>query len=567
MRPVKIETTKQVADGLFSNISEVLAPTIVDETLSATSENPVQNKVIKAELDKKVDKVAGKQLSTEDYTSAEKTKLASLSNYNDTAIQKKASDNTAAIETEKNRATNAEKALTDAVATKVDKVSGKGLSTNDYTAAEKQKLAGLSNYNDTEIKTSLNGKQATLVSGTNIKTISNISLLGNGNISIAQIGAVADAPNDNCYYARRNGEWEQVKSFGYVDNLIFDKSVTDPSNITGDVNGNVTKDLSAKFTRHLCKKTADGEVMIIPLLNSTSYEDGSPAAIDGTEGDVVTFIPDIYYKFNKIDNNKFSYKLANYKVDDSFIHVPQSLLGTYKGFVENNKFYSRSGVEPTTNITYSLFEQYANARGTGYSTIDYHQHCMLALMFYAKHGNRNSQAVLGAGTATYNPATVCGTSNSLWNTDTTSSNTGYVNGFSIEGLFGGIYEVVNSSVSIIDRVWNIKEFDGIVRKVTAGSGDGWITNIAAESGPYFDMIPIAVGGSDSTYYSDYYYQNSNSRCLLRSYYSSHTNGGVACTNASLALSNAHTHVGSRLAFRGVIRRAQSVAEFKSLPVL
>lgn len=36
--------------------------------------------------------------------------------------------------------------------TKVDKVTGKGLSTNDYTTAEKTKLAGLSNYNDTAIK-------------------------------------------------------------------------------------------------------------------------------------------------------------------------------------------------------------------------------------------------------------------------------------------------------------------------------------------------------------------------------------------------------------------------------
>lgn len=35
---------------------------------------------------------------------------------------------------------------------KVDKVSGKGLSTNDYTTAEKQKLAGLSNYDDSAIK-------------------------------------------------------------------------------------------------------------------------------------------------------------------------------------------------------------------------------------------------------------------------------------------------------------------------------------------------------------------------------------------------------------------------------
>ena len=38
------------------------------------------------------------------------------------------------------------------IANKVDKVEGKGLSTEDYTTAEKEKLAGLKNYDDAEIK-------------------------------------------------------------------------------------------------------------------------------------------------------------------------------------------------------------------------------------------------------------------------------------------------------------------------------------------------------------------------------------------------------------------------------
>lgn len=54
--------------------------TVVDSTLSTTSTNPVQNKKIKEELDKKVDKVSGKGLSSNDYTSTEKTKLAQIDN-------------------------------------------------------------------------------------------------------------------------------------------------------------------------------------------------------------------------------------------------------------------------------------------------------------------------------------------------------------------------------------------------------------------------------------------------------------------------------------------------------
>ena len=40
-------------------------------------------------------------------------------------------------------------------------------------------------YTEDEIDTALSGKQATLVSGTNIKTVNNESLLGSGNISIS----------------------------------------------------------------------------------------------------------------------------------------------------------------------------------------------------------------------------------------------------------------------------------------------------------------------------------------------------------------------------------------------
>lgn len=45
-----------------------------------------------------------------------------------------------------------------ALAAKVDKEEGKGLSTNDYTDQEKEKLAGLSNYDDTQVREELAGK-------------------------------------------------------------------------------------------------------------------------------------------------------------------------------------------------------------------------------------------------------------------------------------------------------------------------------------------------------------------------------------------------------------------------
>jgi hypothetical protein len=49
--------------------------------------------------------------------------------------------------------------LATGLGTKVDKVAGKGLSTNDYTTAEKNKLAGLSNYDDSALQESVSELQ------------------------------------------------------------------------------------------------------------------------------------------------------------------------------------------------------------------------------------------------------------------------------------------------------------------------------------------------------------------------------------------------------------------------
>jgi trimeric autotransporter adhesin len=93
-------------------------------------------------LDSKVDKVAGKELSTNDYTTAEKSKLAAITGSN-TGDQDLSSYATIAMV----NAIDVTSSLASGLATKVDKVTGKGLSTNDYTTAEKTKLAAITGTN------------------------------------------------------------------------------------------------------------------------------------------------------------------------------------------------------------------------------------------------------------------------------------------------------------------------------------------------------------------------------------------------------------------------------------
>ena len=66
-------------DNKYEFIGNTDTSFIVDGELSDTSENPVQNKTIKAALSDKVDKIEGKGLSTNDYTNKDKDILDKLS--------------------------------------------------------------------------------------------------------------------------------------------------------------------------------------------------------------------------------------------------------------------------------------------------------------------------------------------------------------------------------------------------------------------------------------------------------------------------------------------------------
>lgn len=106
----------------------------IDATLSNEGE-AADAKATGDALATKVDVETGKGLSTNDYTTAEKTKLAGI----ETGANATTIDSTLSVT---GNAADA-KATGDALNDKVDKVSGKGLSSNDFTTALKDKLDGI----------------------------------------------------------------------------------------------------------------------------------------------------------------------------------------------------------------------------------------------------------------------------------------------------------------------------------------------------------------------------------------------------------------------------------------
>ena len=114
-------------------------------------------------LDDKVDKVNGKGLSTEDYTTAEKNKLSGIENGAEVNVQSDWNQsNTSADDFIKNKPSIYTKSETDTLLNdKVDKVTGKGLSTEDYTTAEKTKLANIEAGAEVNVQSDWNQSDST----------------------------------------------------------------------------------------------------------------------------------------------------------------------------------------------------------------------------------------------------------------------------------------------------------------------------------------------------------------------------------------------------------------------
>ena len=138
---VTVDAKGRVTAGSNITVEDIgdLSTTLAGLATKKELSEYVKTADLTTELNKKVDKVAGKSLIDD----TEITRLASVENYDDTAIK--------ADIAKKADAT----AMSTALEGKVDKVEGKVLSSNDYTTAEKEKLAGLSNYDDADIRASI----------------------------------------------------------------------------------------------------------------------------------------------------------------------------------------------------------------------------------------------------------------------------------------------------------------------------------------------------------------------------------------------------------------------------
>lgn len=130
---------KEILDKISDNNGTIaynginISNTNPDATLSPTSENTLQNKVIYKALNDKVEKESGKGLSTNDFTNALKGKLEALSNYDDGVLTGKVSS----LESNISDISNSISGINNKLIGKVDSEEGKGLSEENFTESNK----------------------------------------------------------------------------------------------------------------------------------------------------------------------------------------------------------------------------------------------------------------------------------------------------------------------------------------------------------------------------------------------------------------------------------------------
>ena len=372
-------------------------------------------------------------------------------------------------------------------------------------------------------------------------------------------------------------DWEQINEETHAMWVQFDET-TSTTTLERGGNLDIITNLTSKFKRCLALPQDDGSAAIA-YLNSTDsnkWEDGSTVNRTGAYHYVYYMVhfPKYYYRTELVSIGKFKLYISDRKLTDSYKEERECLIGVFEAYNTDGKLTSRPNTTSTGNQTIETFFNQAQTNGSNWGLIDYRAHKTIANLFCAKYGNTNistdnSSIPCSGGTRSWDSS--IGATVSLGNRDGKSSKSS--NFLGLEDCYYGKYEFVQG-INIIDRQWivydgglkvntdlsgltsagytNVRQIVASSSSNTAASSSNWITGIA--HGEYADIMPTYVsGGSDTTYYADYYYQNMGNRILLRSGYSgggSHC--GVFSSDADYDSSASRSYVGSRLGFYGKI---------------
>lgn len=527
----------------------------------------------------KVDKVDGKQLSTNDYTTAEKQEVAKIAN-------------------------------------KVDKVEGKQLSTEDYTTAEKTKLQGVAANANNYVHPTTAGNKHIPAGGTA------------GQILVNNGDGTAEWQDNQGGGIDYTG-LEDIYSYG----VEWDSTVADPT-LTRIGNPLLHKSLPIQSQYKGC--VANG-AEINYYLNPNDWSqkaDETPSVLDGTDGTVRVHIPKFYGK-SGVEGTKRWVRMSTIKMDNTWIEIPEMLVDAYRStvdttvsatpkavsvvnttaqfrgggnrtandtYLDTDAFRSDLG-KPRTNISRANMRTYATNAGSEMLCYEYYK-WIFYWAWVVEYATLNSQKAYTADlTAEGYHQGGLGDGVTTWNGDWNTYNgyypltpCGYCNDI---GNFTGVKDlvipetVINESTTVASKTFKVPRWrgfdnpfgdiwtnlDGIILERTAANqpssvytttdptafgddntakgkmtvagteiaSDGWIKDY--DLGETGEIIPSVVGGSATTYMCDYHYCNASSTALRTLLVGGGANNGSYAGLGYFYSANGVGHANTSVGFR------------------
>lgn len=117
---------------------------------------------------------------------------------------------------------------------------------------------------------------------------------------------------------------------------------------------------------------------------------------DGSKGDVFTYYPKTYWKIYQ--ENDYDYVLLADYPKAGFTEIDGFFMGRYNGSVvaDDGLLHTYSGLVPTTNKTIGAFRTLVKALGDNFSQLDW-RYFVVQMLYLVEYANYNSQSMLGNG--------------------------------------------------------------------------------------------------------------------------------------------------------------------------
>ena len=408
------------------------------------------------------------------------------------------------------------------------------------------------------------------------------------------------------FYKNHEGK---IKSFNSNDlegsfaSFSWDSAFPSPNAV--DYIPGVTKVTNIHKGMRRCLVKDDGSInYYLNPYNSLYKESGEPAVLTGADGQVMVEIPKFYIKKEK-KGTIYTWTISDLELPGFALHpaflkdntvVDNRYYGAYDAClydvsasqyisglnldnvdslidINNDILSSVSGIYPIVGITRAQARSLASKRGAGWRQLDFWLVQAIQILYLVEYQSFYSQNILGNGNTadTYvasssnqedSPHSISGRSNSLGNSSTntligkntiTNPPMAFMSYRGIENFFGNCWNWVdgfniNSSVAYVNNTTSQFSDDTATNYINIGTianAVGYPNSILYINNA---ILPATVGGSSSTYFTDYFwiYPGWRVACFGGSA-SSGAIAGAFFWNCSYVSSARSREVGARLA--------------------